>query len=254
MKYYSKFVVAGAVLLGSAIGGSAFAGSQSGQSDRSQSERFAALEANPVTTIDYLRSTGADLWSRSRDASDTPSVEVLGSAAIERGGSANDARLLRTVEGTKVYVTPVQGGICLSSDNYVVSTCLPQAALPKSTGDDALGGLQGVSCSPYIDENQMVFSGLVANDLADVRFHFSDGTVQRAPVVDGFVLFRVSRNGPVVQKLSWVDADGGVHSVPSPLPPGAENDRCVRSNPAAAVKAEKAYIREQVSSGALGVR
>jgi hypothetical protein len=161
---------------------------------------------------------------------------VLGIDAIERGANARDSRKLANAFGKDVYATPVKGGVCLSSADYTVAGCRPTAALPSGGGADALIGLEGTSCSPFLPVDKMVIAGLVSDGVDEVSLNRDQGKATTLAVEDNLLLAILDRADAPVVTISWTDTTTGkAHSVPSPLPADAVSDRCVPTDTAAEV-------------------
>jgi hypothetical protein len=118
-----------------------------------------------------------------------------------------------------------------------VSSCRPAEALSSLDvdGANALQGLEAVTCSPFLTSDNAAIYGLVADGVREVMLNRSDGTSVSVPVQDNFLLVVVDRHAPLVESMTWRDADGRRFTIRSPLPADAASDHCVTTDPAAEV-------------------
>jgi hypothetical protein len=149
-------------------------------------------------------------------------LDLLGSAQVVADGSLA-RRALVTASGTSVYLVPGETGICLVSSTQTEAGCSSPGAA------DSSGANAGVSCSPFLPNNETVeIAGIVPDEASNPTLVMSDGTTRTLHVEGNAYLEQFPRHGALPIKLRWT-TPGGVVESDTALPPDAATESCVTS-------------------------
>ncbi len=146
-------------------------------------------------------------------------LATLGSFDIVADGSLA-RRALVTASGTSVYLVPGETGICLVSSTQTEGGCSSPGAA------DSSGANWGVSCSPFLPNNETVeIAGIVPDEASNPTLVMSDGTTRTLHVEGNAYLEQFPRHGALPIKLKWT-TPGGVVESDTALPPEAATESC----------------------------
>lgn len=160
-------------------------------------------------------------FSRNFAASDAPPVRLVSPASVTRRAAGSGFRLVTQSTDGPVFAAAVDGGVCVSSAINAESICVPEAVLPDSDKEGALGALQTTMCGPGVDPADLLLHGFIPSSIKTLTVTRTDGSRESVPTPDGFVHFRFSKSLAPVAAISWTAGDGTKVSVPSPFPPDA---------------------------------
>ena len=194
-----------------------------------QSELVKAVSS----VVDPAVATQLSVFLRAPGSADTLpsafSAQLLSVNASVRP-NVRDSREVPTSDGQTAYLVPArrglvpavgqppQPGVCVIDMNG--SSCVSAGTLAGTASVDL--------CSPTLPLGHLQLQWLLPDGATDVALGMSNGSTRR--FVAGFNVYLatlpLNRSSPIPQTINWTDSAGEPHSVATPIPPGAQDQRC----------------------------